>query len=79
MKLGAGNCSAAQGGNNRQEINYNNKHYVAVCWLGGSKPDDMPSKAVMAVKNYGKKLVVNCDHIEVFKLLLVRVIIGQMD
>jgi hypothetical protein len=40
---GFGNRSAAQGGNSRQEINYNNKHYVAVCWLGGSKPTDQPS------------------------------------
>ena len=54
---GTGNRSAAQGGNNRQEINYNNKHYVAVCWLGGSKPDDMPSKeAVMAVKELWKEV-----------------------
>lgn len=48
---GFGNRSAAQGGNNRQEINYNNKHYVAVCWLGGSKPTDKPSdKAIKSVK-----------------------------
>ena len=48
---GWGNRSAAQGGNNRQEINYNNKHYVAVCWLGGSKPTDKPSdKAIKSVK-----------------------------
>jgi hypothetical protein len=48
---GFGNRSAAQGGNSRQEINYNNKHYVAVCWLGGSKPTDKPSdKAVESVK-----------------------------
>ena len=48
---GFGNRSAAQGGNSRQEINYNNKHYVAVCWLGGSKPTDKPSdKAVASVK-----------------------------
>jgi len=45
------NRSAAQGGNSRQEINYNNKHYVAVCWLGGSKPTDKPSdKAIESVK-----------------------------
>jgi N-acetylmuramoyl-L-alanine amidase len=54
---GDGNRSAAQGGNTRQEINYNNKHYVAVCWLGGSKPDDMPSKAaVTAVKELWKEV-----------------------
>jgi len=48
---GFGNRSAAQGGNSRQEINYNNKHYVAVCWLGGSNPTDKPSaKAVESVK-----------------------------
>ena len=48
---GFGNRSAAQGGNSRQEINYNNKHYVAVCWLGGSKPTDKPSdKAIESVK-----------------------------
>jgi len=48
---GFGNRSAAQGGNSRQEINYNNKHYVAVCWLGGSKPADKPSdKAIESVK-----------------------------
>ena len=47
---GFGNRSAAQGGNSRQEINFNNKHYVAVCWLGGSKPTDKPSdKAVKSV------------------------------
>ena len=40
---GWGNRSAAQGGNSREEINFNNKHYVAVCWLGGSKPTDKPS------------------------------------
>ena len=48
---GWGNRSAAQGGNNRQEINYNNKHYVAVCWLGGSNPTDKPSaEALAAIK-----------------------------
>jgi len=48
---GFGNRSAAQGGNSRQEINYNNKHYVAVCWLGGSEPTHKPSdKAVQSVK-----------------------------
>jgi len=48
---GFGNRSAAQGGNSREEINYNNKHYVAVCWLGGSKPTDKPSdKAIESVK-----------------------------
>jgi hypothetical protein len=48
---GFGNRSAAQGGNSRQEINYNNKHYVAVCWLGGSKATDKPSnKALKSVK-----------------------------
>jgi len=48
---GFGNRSAAQGGNSRQEINYNNKHYVAVCWLGGSNPTDKPSdKAIASVK-----------------------------
>ena len=48
---GFGNRSAAQGGNSRQEINYNNRHYVAVCWLGGTKPTDKPSdKAVESVK-----------------------------
>src|SRR5210317_2197330 len=45
---GFGNRSAAQGGNSRQEINYNNKHYVAVCWLGGSKPADQPSAEARA-------------------------------
>ena len=49
--------SAAQGGNTRDEINYNNKHYVAVCWLGGSNPDDQPSKeAVAAVKELWRKI-----------------------
>jgi hypothetical protein len=48
---GFGNRSAAQGGNNREEINYNNKHYVAVCWLGGSEPTNKPSdKAIESVK-----------------------------
>jgi len=48
---GFGNRSAAQGGNSRQEINYNNKHYVAVCWLGGSKPTDKPSdKAIKSIE-----------------------------
>jgi hypothetical protein len=48
---GWGNRSAAQGGNSRQEINYNNKHYVAVCWLGGKQPTDKPSdKAIKSVK-----------------------------
>jgi N-acetylmuramoyl-L-alanine amidase len=48
---GFGNRSAAQGGNSREEINYNNKHYVAVCWLGGSKATDKPSdKAIESVK-----------------------------
>ena len=48
---GFGNRSAAQGGNSRQEINYNNKHYVAVCWLGGSEPTHKPSdKAVKSIK-----------------------------
>jgi N-acetylmuramoyl-L-alanine amidase len=48
---GFGNRSAAQGGNSRQEINYNNKHYVAVCWLGGSEPTHKPSdKAVESIK-----------------------------
>jgi hypothetical protein len=54
---GEGNRSAAQGGNTRQEVNYNNKHYVAVCWLGGSNPDDQPSKeAVLAVKELWKQV-----------------------
>ena len=48
---GWGNRSAAQGGNSREEINFNNKHYVAVCWLGGINPADKPSaKAVESVK-----------------------------
>jgi hypothetical protein len=48
---GFGNRSAAQGGNNREEINYNNKHYVAVCWLGGRNATDKPSdKAIAAVR-----------------------------
>ena len=48
---GWGNRSAAQGGNSRQEINFNNKHYVAVCWLGGVNPTDKPSdKAIESVK-----------------------------
>jgi len=45
---GFGNRSAAQGGNSRQEINYNNKHYIAVCWLGGSNPTDKPSAEALA-------------------------------
>ena len=54
---GFGNRSAAQGGNNRQEINYNNKHYVAVCWLGGSNPTDKPSnKAIQAVRYLHKEV-----------------------
>lgn len=54
---GFDNRSAAQGGNTRDEINYNNRHFVAVCWLGGSKPDDQPSKeAVMAVKELWRKV-----------------------
>lgn len=54
---GEGNRSAAQGGNTKQEANFNNKHYVAVCWLGGSKPDDQPSKAaVSAVKELWKQV-----------------------
>jgi len=54
---GLENRSAAQGGNTRDEINYNNKHYVAVCWLGGSNPDDQPSKeAVAAVKELWRKV-----------------------
>ena len=48
---GWGNRSAAQGGNSREEINFNNKHYVAVCWLGGINPADKPSaKAIESVK-----------------------------
>ena len=48
---GWGNRSAAQGGNSREEINFNNKHYVAVCWLGGINPTDKPSaKAIESVK-----------------------------
>jgi N-acetylmuramoyl-L-alanine amidase len=48
---GWGNRSAAQGGNSREEINFNNKHYVAVCWLGGINPADKPSaKAIECVK-----------------------------
>ena len=48
---GWGNRSAAQGGNSREEINFNNKHYVAVCWLGGVNPTDKPSdKAIESVK-----------------------------
>ena len=54
---GKGFRSAAQGGNTREEVNYNNKHYVAVCWLGGSNPDDQPSKeAVIAVKELWKEV-----------------------
>tara|TARA_R110000751_G_scaffold296_2_gene1329 strand:+ start:158 stop:940 length:783 start_codon:yes stop_codon:yes gene_type:complete len=54
---GFGNRSAAQGGKTRDEINYNNKHYIAVCWLGGSNADDQPSKeAVSAVKELWKKV-----------------------
>ena len=54
---GDGNRSAAQGGKTRDQINYNNKHYVAVCWLGGSNPDDQPSKkAVQAVKELWKQV-----------------------
>ena len=49
---GFGNRSAAQGGNSRQEINYNNKHYVAVCWLGGSKPTDQPSAEARAANSW---------------------------
>ena len=46
------NRSAAQGGNTRDEINYNNRHYVAVCWLGGSNPDDQPSKEAVDFTNF---------------------------
>jgi len=54
---GMDNRSAAQGGNTRSEINYNNKHYYAVCWLGGSNPNDQPSKeAVLAVKELWKEV-----------------------
>ena len=54
---GLGVRSAAQGGNTRQEINYNNRHYYAVCWLGGSNPEDQPSKeAVAAVKQLWKEI-----------------------
>jgi len=54
---GFGNRSAAQGGNTREEVNHNNKHYLAVCWLGGSKPDDSPSKeAVLAVKELWREI-----------------------
>jgi len=54
---GLDNRSAAQGGNTRQEINYNNKHFYAVCWLGGSNPEDQPSKeAVAAVKELWKEV-----------------------
>ena len=48
---GFGNRSAAQGGNNREEINYNNKHYIAVCWLGGGDATNKPSdKAIKSVQ-----------------------------
>jgi N-acetylmuramoyl-L-alanine amidase len=48
---GFGNRSAAQGGNSREEINFNNKHYVAVCWLGGRNATDKPSdKAIESVR-----------------------------
>jgi len=48
---GWGNRSAAQGGNSREKINFNNKHYVAVCWLGGINATDKPSdKAIESVK-----------------------------
>ena len=54
---GENNRSAAQGGNTREEVNYNNRHFYAVCWLGGSNPDDQPSeKAVMAVKELWKEV-----------------------
>ena len=52
----SGNIYEARG-NTREEVNYNNKHYVAVCWLGGSNPDDQPSKeAVIAVKELWKEV-----------------------
>lgn len=45
------NRSASQGGNSREETNYNNKHYLSVVWLGGSNADDYPSEAAInAVK-----------------------------
>lgn len=54
---GMGVRSAAQGGNTREEINFNNKHFYAVCWLGGSLPEDQPSKkAVQAVKDLWKEI-----------------------
>lgn len=45
------NRSASQGGKDRQDTNYNNKHYLSVVWLGGSNADDYPSEAAInAVK-----------------------------
>ena len=49
---GFGNRSAAQGGNSREETNHNNKHYIAVCWLGGSKPTDKPSAEARAAVSW---------------------------
>ena len=63
--VGDGNLYEARGENNRsgagcntrEEVNYNNRHFYTVCWLGGSNPDDQPSeKAVMAVKELWKEV-----------------------
>ena len=48
---GMKNRTASQGGRSRSQINYNNAYYLSVCWLGGAKNTDAPSKeAVNSVK-----------------------------
>lgn len=59
---GFDNRSASQGGRTREETNYNNRNYLSVVWLGGSKNNDYPSEvAINAVKwlwrQVGGKLV----------------------
>lgn len=41
------NRGASQGGNTREETNYNNKNYLSVVWLGGSLNNDYPSEAAV--------------------------------
>jgi|14_taG_2_1085336.scaffolds.fasta_scaffold01597_9 hypothetical protein len=41
------NRGASQGGNTREETNYNNKNYLSVVWLGGSNNNDYPSEAAV--------------------------------
>ena len=51
MKAEVGVTEVLHKVNSREEINFNNKHYVAVCWLGGINPADKPSaKAIESVK-----------------------------